>query len=64
MPVTLLKELMLSTIFIPYDWGRQEVKGLLIASSVSGANVNILAANGLDNVGWYLVWRIWLVSMC
>ncbi len=50
LPVKYLPELMPGTAAVPHGWGHQQAKGLSVASKISGANVNILAADGPDNI--------------
>lgn len=50
LPVKLLETLMPGTVAIPHGWGHQHAKGMRIASKLSGANVNLLAADGPDAV--------------
>lgn len=50
LPVKSLKELLPGTVSVPHGWGHQNARGLGVASALSGANVNILAADGPDNV--------------
>jgi formate dehydrogenase len=50
LPVKFLAELMPGTVSVPHGWGHQHAKGLSVASNISGANVNILAADGPDNI--------------
>ncbi len=50
LPVKLLETLMPGTVAIPHGWGHQNAKGMRIASSLGGANVNLLAADGPDAV--------------
>ena len=50
LPVKPLKELMPGTISVPHGWGHQHARGLSVAGALSGANVNILAADGPDSV--------------
>ncbi len=50
LPVKFLPELMPGTVAVPHGWGHQQAKGLSVASSISGANVNLLAADGPDNI--------------
>jgi formate dehydrogenase len=49
-PVKLLDELMPGTVALPHGWGHQHAKGLSVASKTRGVNVNILAADGPDNL--------------
>ena len=50
LPVKLLDTLMPGTVAIPHGWGHQHARGLSVASRLSGANVNLLAADGPDSV--------------
>lgn len=50
LPVKLLPELMPGTVAIPHGWGHQHAKGLSVASRIGGANVNILAADGVQHL--------------
>ena len=50
LPVKRLDTLMPGTVAVPHGWGHQHAKGLGIASRLSGANVNLLAADGPDAV--------------
>lgn len=49
-PVKLLDELMPGTVALPHGWGHQHAKGLTVASKTKGVNVNILAADGPENL--------------
>jgi len=50
LPVKPLDDLMRKTVALPHGWGHQHAKGLSIASKTKGVNVNILAADGVDNI--------------
>jgi formate dehydrogenase len=50
LPVKLLPELMPGTVAVPHGWGHQHAAGLSVAGKLSGANVNILASDGPDNI--------------
>lgn len=50
LPVKLLDTLLPGTISVPHGWGHQSAKGLGVASKLSGANVNLLAADGPDHI--------------
>ena len=50
LPVKLLPELMPGTVSVPHGWGHQHAAGLSIASQLAGANVNLLTADGPDNI--------------
>jgi anaerobic selenocysteine-containing dehydrogenase len=50
LPVKLLQELMPGTVAVPHGWGHQHADGLTVASQLAGANVNILASDGPENI--------------
>ncbi|MBM4373676.1 MAG: molybdopterin-dependent oxidoreductase [Deltaproteobacteria bacterium] len=50
LPVKLLADLMPGTVALPHGWGHQAAKRLSIASRTAGVNVNLLAADGADNL--------------
>ena len=50
LPVKWLPELMPGTVAVPHGWGHQHAKGLAVASAIAGANVNLLAADGPENL--------------
>jgi formate dehydrogenase len=45
-----LDTLMPGTVALPHGWGHQHAKGLNVANKTKGVNVNILAADGPENV--------------
>ncbi len=49
-PIRCLPELMRGTVALPHGWGHQSATGLSVARKLGGVNVNILAADGPDNV--------------
>ena len=49
-PVRLLPELMPGTVALPHGWGHQHATGLSVASRTTGVNVNLLAADGPDEL--------------
>jgi formate dehydrogenase len=49
-PVRLLPDLQPGTVALPHGWGHQHAAGLGVASKTSGVNVNILAADGPENL--------------
>jgi len=49
-PLKILEELMPGTVAMPHGWGHQHAKGLSVASKTKGVNVNILAADGPENL--------------
>ena len=50
LPLKILDELMPGTVALPHGWGHQHAKGLSVASKTKGVNVNILAADGPENL--------------
>jgi anaerobic selenocysteine-containing dehydrogenase len=49
-PVRLLDDLMPGTVALPHGWGHQHATGLSVASKTAGVNVNLLAADGPDQL--------------
>jgi anaerobic selenocysteine-containing dehydrogenase len=49
-PIRFLPELMRGTVALPHGWGHQHAAGLSVARKLGGVNVNLLAADGPDNV--------------
>ncbi len=49
-PVRLLADLMPGTVALPHGWGHQHASGLSVASRTQGVNVNLLAADGPDEI--------------
>jgi len=49
-PVRVLHDLMPGTAALPHGWGHQHATGLSIASRTTGVNVNLLAADGPDQL--------------
>lgn len=49
-PVKLLSDLMPGTVALPHGWGHQHATGLGVASATAGVNVNLLAADGPDQI--------------
>ncbi len=50
LPVRFNKDLMRGAVAIPHGWGHQRAKGLSVAGAIAGVNVNLLAADGPDQV--------------
>ncbi len=50
LPIKLLEDLMLGTVALPHGWGHQHAQGLSVASQTKGVNVNLLAADGPENL--------------
>jgi formate dehydrogenase len=53
LPLKFLDELMPGTVALPHGWGHQHAKGLSVARKTKGVNVNILAADGSENLEAY-----------
>ena len=49
LPVKILSELMPGTVALPHGWGHQDSK-MSVASKTTGVNVNLLAADGPDDI--------------
>jgi anaerobic selenocysteine-containing dehydrogenase len=49
-PIKLLGDLMPGTVALPHGWGHQHATGLSVASKTTGVNVNLLAADGYENL--------------
>jgi anaerobic selenocysteine-containing dehydrogenase len=49
-PIHFLPDLMRGTVALPHGWGHQHARGLSVAQKLSGVNVNLLAADGPENV--------------
>ncbi len=49
-PVKYLSELMPGTVALPHGWGHQPARGLSVASKTRGVNVNLLSADGPQNL--------------
>jgi anaerobic selenocysteine-containing dehydrogenase len=49
-PVSLLPDLMPGTVALPHGWGHQHARGLGVASKTRGVNVNLLAADGPEQL--------------
>ena len=50
LPLSLLSDLMPGVVALPHGWGHQGANGLSVASATEGVNVNLLAADGPDQV--------------
>jgi formate dehydrogenase len=46
----LLDDLMPGTVALPHGWGHQHAGGLSVACKTTGVNVNLLTADGPDNL--------------
>ena len=49
-PVELTEEMMVGAVALPHGWGHQAADGLSVASKTAGANVNLLAADGPEQL--------------
>jgi formate dehydrogenase len=49
-PARLLPDLQPGTCALPHGWGHQKAPGLSVASKTTGVNVNLLAADGPDQI--------------
>ncbi|MGB5697892.1 MAG: molybdopterin-dependent oxidoreductase [Polyangiales bacterium] len=49
-PVELTEEMMVGAVALPHGWGHQAADGLSVASKTTGANVNLLAADGPEQL--------------
>jgi formate dehydrogenase len=49
-PVKLLGDLMPGTVALPHGWGHQHARGLSVAARTRGVNVNLLAADGPEQL--------------
>ena len=52
-PVQLTNEMMVGAVALPHGWGHQTADGLSVASQTTGANANLLAADGPDALEYF-----------
>ncbi|MGB8329446.1 MAG: molybdopterin-dependent oxidoreductase [Polyangiales bacterium] len=52
-PVQLTDEMMVGAVALPHGWGHQAADGLSVASKTTGANANLLAADGPDQLEYF-----------
>jgi anaerobic selenocysteine-containing dehydrogenase len=50
LPASLTDDMMPGAVALPHGWGHQHADGLTVASTTTGANVNVLAADGPDAI--------------
>ncbi|MEO6027130.1 MAG: molybdopterin-dependent oxidoreductase, partial [Candidatus Binatia bacterium] len=50
LPASLTDDMMPGSVALPHGWGHAKATGLSVASTTTGANVNILAADGPDGL--------------
>ena len=53
LPVQLTDEMMAGAVALPHGWGHQAADGLSVASKTTGANANLLAADGPDHLEYF-----------
>ncbi len=53
LPVQLTDEMMVGAVALPHGWGHQAADGLSVASQTTGVNVNLLAADGPDELEYF-----------
>jgi anaerobic selenocysteine-containing dehydrogenase len=53
LPVQLTDEMMVGAVALPHGWGHQAADGLSVASKTTGANANLLAADGPDELEYF-----------
>jgi anaerobic selenocysteine-containing dehydrogenase len=53
LPVQLTDEMMVGAVALPHGWGHQRADGLSVASTTTGANVNLLAADGPEHLEYF-----------
>jgi len=53
LPVQLTDEMMVGAVALPHGWGHGAADGLSVASQTTGANANLLAADGPDALEYF-----------
>jgi anaerobic selenocysteine-containing dehydrogenase len=53
LPVEVTDDMMVGAVALPHGWGHQRADGLRVASRTEGANVNLLAADGPDQLEYF-----------
>jgi anaerobic selenocysteine-containing dehydrogenase len=53
LPVQLTNEMMVGAVALPHGWGHQAADGLSVASQTTGVNVNLLAADGPNELEYF-----------
>ena len=46
LPASLTDDMMPGSVALPHGWGHADADGLTVASTTTGANANVLAADG------------------
>jgi anaerobic selenocysteine-containing dehydrogenase len=50
LPVSVTSDMMPGSVALPHGWGHRQADGLTVASTTTGVNANILAADGPDAI--------------
>ena len=53
LPVQLTDEMMVGAVALPHGWGHEDADGLSVASKTTGVNVNLLAADGPEDLEYF-----------
>jgi anaerobic selenocysteine-containing dehydrogenase len=53
LPVQVTDDMMVGAVALPHGWGHQGADGLSVASQTEGVNVNLLAADGPDDLEYF-----------
>ena len=53
LPAQLTDEMMVGAVALPHGWGHEAADGLSVASKTTGANANLLAADGPDALEYF-----------
>lgn len=53
LPVQLTSDMMIGAVALPHGWGHQKADGLSVASKTTGVNVNLLAADGPEELEYF-----------
>jgi anaerobic selenocysteine-containing dehydrogenase len=53
LPVQLTDEMMVGAVALPHGWGHEAADGLSVASKTTGANANLLAADGPNQLEYF-----------
>jgi len=53
LPVQVTDEMMVGAVALPHGWGHQAADGLSVASKTTGVNVNLLAADGPEELEYF-----------
>ncbi len=53
LPVHVTTDMMPGAVALPHGWGHQDAEGLTVARETTGANVNLLAADGPESLEYF-----------